>query len=117
MYKQFCKNLNNFIAINTLENEQVNLRLKYAIEILPLTDVESFLKYKLSDESEYLKLGNFIFDLSKFKQSYPSLEKFIWELWAYGFDSLPYENNQPCRDESLGEKVKIIDLMLSTHYF
>ena len=117
MYKQFCKNLNNFITINRLENSKENIRLKYAIEILPLSDVENYMKYRESDETKYIELGNFIFELSKYKQDYPSLEKFIWELWAYGFDSIPYEKKEHSIDEFLLEKVKIIDLMLSTHYF
>jgi len=117
MYKQFCKNLINFIAINSSENTQSNLRLKIAMEILPLTVVSNYLRHKETDEAQYTKLGNFIFELSKYKQNYPSLEKFLWELWAYGFDSIPYMENQSCVDEFFEEKVKLIDLMLSTHYF
>jgi hypothetical protein len=117
MYRQFCKNLNNFIYINELDNEPENLRLKNAKDILLLTDVKNFLKFKDTDAVKYQKIGNFIFELSKFKQSYPTLEKFLWELWAYGFDSVPYEENGIKVDEFLEEKVKLIDLMLSTHYF
>lgn len=117
MYSQFCKNLFNFININTQEGTPPNIRLKYAIEVMPLTDVKSFLKYKSTNEEKYREIGNFIFELSKNKCKYPSLEKFIWELWAYGFDIIPYNDNDGCADKYLDEKIKLVDLMLSTHYF
>lgn len=103
--------------MNEMLDEPKNLRLKNAEEILFLTNVESFLNYKDADEAMYKKIGNFIFDLENYKKVYPSLEKFIWELWAYGFDSIPYEGQNPFEDESFEEKVKMIDLLLSTHYF
>jgi hypothetical protein len=117
MYRQFCKNLNNFITINKSESDQENLRLKNAIEILPLANVEDFIKFKETDKIKYKRIGNFIFELSKYIKKYPSLEKFIWELWAYGFDIIQIEKNELYQDEFLDEKVKIIDLMLSTHFF
>lgn len=113
MYKQFCKNLHNFIKLN---QSVPNIRLQLAQEILFLTDVHEYIRLKESQNIKSKQISSFINQLELYKEKYPSIGKFIWELWAYGFD---IENDDEIKKESyqvLEEKAKLIDLLLSTQY-
>ncbi len=114
MYNQFCKNLENFIKLNEGHN---NVRVKIAKELLPLTDIALYNMHKDKQDDEYIRSSNLIYHLSKYNKIYSSLDKFLWELWAYGFDALPTENFSIESKLFLDEKAKLTDLMLSTHYF
>lgn len=117
MYNQFCRNLKNFIRINFHGNFDNSLRMKIAEDIIHLTDVEAYKVYKKRNDPLYRKIGEFIYILSKYKNKYPSLNRFIWELWAYGFDIIEPEDLQNHNIKHMDEKAKLVDLMLSTHYF
>lgn len=117
MYNQFCKNLKNYIRINSDIDSVNNLRLKIATDIIPLADVESYKACKKRNDPLYKEIGQFIYALSKYKKKYPSFDKFIWELWAYGFDIIETENSYHDKIKYMDEKAKLVDLMLSTHYF
>ena len=114
MYKQFCKNLRTFIEINEEEN---NIRLKIAEQLLPLTDIESYKLYKGKNDIKYIKTSNLIYSLSRYSKTYSSFNRFIWELWAYGFDSIAPEQSSENNDILVDEKAKLVDLLLGTHYF
>ena len=117
MYNQFCKNLKNYIEINSNINCVDSIRLKIAEEIIPLTDIESYKAHKKHNDPLYKEVEEFIYALSKYKKKYPSFDKFIWELWAYGFDTAQKESLHHDMIKYMDEKAKLIDLMLSTHYF
>ena len=117
MYNQFCKNLKKYIQINSDIDSVNNIRLKIAEDIIPLTDVESYKAYKKRNDPLYKEIGQFIFALSKYKKKYPSFDKFIWELWAYGFDIIKTEDPYHEKIKHMDEKAKLVDLMISTHYF
>jgi hypothetical protein len=120
MYNQFCKNLKNYIRINSdinPDNSDNNIRLRIAEDIIPLTDIESYKAYKKHNDPLYREIGQFIYALSKYKKKYPSFDKFIWELWAYGFDIIKTEDLYHDKIRYMDEKAKLVDLMLSTHYF
>ncbi len=112
MYKQFCKGLKRFIQLN---NQDDNLRLKIAEELLPLTDIASYRQSKSKNLSEYKKINELICNLSCYRDKYPFLVRFLWELWAYGFDW--NSNNLYNSDDTfMEEKIKLIDLTSGTHY-
>jgi hypothetical protein len=117
VYNQFCKNLKNYIRINSSINCVDSIRLNIAKDILLLTDVEAYKAYKECNYSLYLEIGKFIYTLSKYKEKYPSLNKFIWELWGYGFDLVETDSLHQDSINYMDEKAKLIDLILSTHYF
>ncbi|NMB97648.1 MAG: hypothetical protein GYA02_13735 [Clostridiaceae bacterium] len=117
MYSQFCRNLKNYIRINSHGNPDNSLRVKIAEDIIHLTNVEAYKTYKKRNDPLYKRIGEFIYILSRYKSRYPSLERFIWELWAYGFDIIETQNLRQHNIKHMDEKAKLVDLMLSTHYF
>jgi hypothetical protein len=100
MYDQFCRNVENYIKINTKSRSRLNT----AKELLPLTDMVSYQDHKEKRDKPYEDVGKLIYALKTFQKEYPRIKKFIWELWAYGFDAIE-------------EKIELIDLLLHTHYF
>lgn len=115
MYKQFCKNLDNFIKIN--ETVDDNYRLKIAKELKVLTNPRSYKELMKRKDSKYMYISNLIFRLHTYKHAYPSINKFLWELWGYGFDSIKFESMSIESEEKIQEKAKLIDLLLGTHYW
>jgi hypothetical protein len=116
MYNQFCKNLNNYMNIISDNDEYPNARKKIAETILPLADIKLYLENKQKNILYHKSVSNLIYSLSKYSAVYPSISKLIWELWAYGFDieSAPELESE---GNNLDEAAKLVDLMLSTHYF
>jgi len=116
MYKQFCRNLNYFISIMRSDDNVRNTRIKNAEALLPLLDIEIYRVYKNCGKEEYEIITNLIYDISRYSEEYPSLKKFVWELWAYGFD-IEQARGPVVKNYEEEEVAKIADLMLSTHYF
>lgn len=114
MYKQFCKNLNHFINIMGFDDKAA--RVRNAEILLQLTDVEKYRENKKTNKDRYIYISNLIYDISQYSDQYPSLKRFLWELWAYGFD-VEKRNEMVSRDYDADEIAKMTDLMLSTHYF
>ena len=117
MYRQFCKNLNNFININRGCDGQSNSRLAIAMQVLPISDISSYLEYKKNSDPRYFETSMLIHSLSQFNNVFPSIKKFIWELWAYGFDIEPLGDLNIAEPKDTHEMARIVDLLLSTHYF
>ncbi len=115
MYRQFCKNLENFIKINETDDE--NYRLKIAKELKGLTDPDLYKKAKESRDNRYMYISNLIFRIQAYQDKYPAIKKFLWELWGYGFDAVRFEDMDIESEEKIQEKVKLIDLLLGTHYW
>lgn len=110
MYKQFCKNLQYYISINP----KSGTRLDLAKDLLPLTDIMSYQIHKEKKDFVYHNIGTLITALELYREKHPCIGKFLWELWAYGFDPSETSANQiPFMDE----KAALIDLLLHTHYF
>ena len=117
MYRQFCKNLTNFININQRGDGKPNYRLDVALRILPIANINSYLEYKNINDPRYTEINSLLYSLSQFSDKYPSLKKFIWELWAYGFDVEQHDASRPRDCEDMDEIAKMVDLLLGTHYF
>lgn len=115
MYKQFCKNLNNFIQINQSNKE--SYRMKLAKDLKDLTKIDMYNKWKEENHYNYMKVSDFIYRLGRYKDKYPSIETFLWELWGYGFDAKEFSEIESEPEEQIEEKSKLIDLLLSTHYW
>lgn len=115
MYNQFCKNLNYYMNIIS-DTEGNSARKQIAEIILPLADINSYLKDKHENNLYYRKVSNLIYNISQFSDAYPSIRKFIMELWAYGFD-IEESQESEIEADNLREAAKLIDLLMSTHYF
>ncbi len=113
MYKQFCKNLHYYISINTKSQS----RLDIAKDILLLADIVSYQKHKEKRDIVYQNVGAFITALKSYQEKYPYIRKFIWELWAYGFDLIEINTEDAYKISFMDEKAQLIDLLLHTHYF
>ncbi len=111
MYEQFCKNIIHFLEINNEEN----YRSKLARELLVLSDVKKYKKWEEENSSKYIEASFLVYNLGMYKEMYPSLKNFSYELWAYGFDSLKLQDGH--RADEMYEKAKLVDLLLSTHYW
>lgn len=114
MYNQFCKNLTKFIKLN---QSYPNIRLKLAQEINFLVDVSAYSSLKERNDIKSKEIRNFISQLKNYSGKYPSISKFVWELWAYGFDVEDVEDIDQEPQDIMEEKVKLIDLLLSPQYF
>jgi hypothetical protein len=97
-------------------NESEDHRYKIGRDIEVLTQVDLYCQLKERNHMKYKEIANFIFEISKFQDQYPSIKKFVWELWGYGFDVEPFDVKRLSREE-IEEKVKLIDLLLGTHYW
>lgn len=115
MYRQFCKNLNHYMNIIS-GTEGNSSRKRIAEMVLPLADIGAYLESKQNNKSYSKKVSDLIYGISKFSGIYPSIEKLIWELWAYGFD-VGTSQDPEIQAEDLEEAAKLIDLLMSTHYF
>ena len=91
-------------------------RKQIAEIVLPLADIKSYLNSKQRNNLYYKKVSNLIYNISQFSRVYPSIDKFIWELWAYGFD-IEASPESEIKTDNLKEAAKLIDLLMSTHYF
>lgn len=116
MYRQFCKNLKYFLYIMGNGNGHKSARVKNAEVLLPLTEIDRYKEYKTDSSEAYVAITNLIYEISQYSVNNPVLKKFVWELWAYGFDIEP-PKEPSARNYDIGEVVKMADLMLSTHYF
>ena len=114
MYKQFVKNIENFIILNTKAGNTSNYRFEIAESLKNLTDVNKFLELKTVDIDKFNELSNVIWELENNIDKYPAFKVFSWELWGYGFDGKKCESSNK---ERLSEQLKTIDLLLSTQYW
>lgn len=114
MYRQWCKNLKNFVDFNS--TEQPGIRLKVAKELFILTDVGMYKKHKQNNSPVYWETNVLINRLKQYQDRYPSIRKFLWELWGYGFDVKEEIEIKTDNTEREEEKAKLIDLLYGTHY-
>jgi len=117
MYRQFCKNFHNYIKLLDAGGETPTARLKIAEKLRPLVDITAYEKYKNINIKKYRETGNLIYMLFSYRNKYPVFDRFLWDLWAYGFDMIEFPDTVANKDPDADEMVKLVDLMLSTHYF
>lgn len=116
MYRQFCRNLNNYLNIN----KSNSYRYKIGKEIELLTDVQLYSKLKKSSHIDYKKISNLIYQMRKYENENLVIKNFVWELWGYGFEVeklTDIENEIQEDEEDIREKIKLIHLLLGTHYW
>lgn len=112
MYSHFVRNMTCFFNINK-EHETPDYRYTLAKELEPLGDVNVFKNLESTNMESYKMLQGIIWAITNNAQRYPSFKSFAWELWGYGFDGVYY----PIEANELEEKLKMIDLLLSTQYW
>ena len=119
MYKQFCKNLKNYINLNQGDDYRANLGEELEI----LLSKEVFNKGKHLNNIKYQNMQNLIKIIANMDDM--KLNKFRWELYAYGFD-IDYENiigkeeNNRIEEnnkENNKDKLELIKLLLGTSYW
>lgn len=117
MYNQFTKNMNNFLLLNKNDehNKAPDYRYNLVKEMEPLVDIDKFNELKEKNSYHYKKLSTLIWEIKEHISKYPAFKTFSWELWGYGFDGEFY--NIDISKEELEEKLKLIDLLLSTQYW
>ncbi len=110
MYNKFSKSIDHFIELNIKEMDY-----RYALikEIEPLKSIVAFKKLESTQPEMYKQLQRLIWEISRNTDKYPSFEVLSWELWGYGFDGKYYDVDI----KNLEEKLKLIDLLLSTQYW
>ncbi|BEP29543.1 hypothetical protein [Helicovermis profundi] len=114
MYRQFVKNLENFLLINYKENESLNYRYKLVKSLNVLTDINKYNELQKTNIKKYNEISNIIWSLQENTDKYPSFKMFSWELWGYGFDG---KKEETLDKEKVDEQLKIIDLLLGTKYW
>ncbi|WZL73753.1 hypothetical protein QBE52_03185 [Clostridiaceae bacterium 35-E11] len=94
-------------------------RYKIGKELEVLTDLNLYNEFKKNKNKEYIMIAQLMQQMDNFTAKYPRIKNFLWELWAYGFEIGPSEH--AVEDEEVNrnikEKIKLIDLLLGTHYW
>ena len=114
MYRQFCKNLKNYHQLNNSDDSRSLL----GKELLIFLDKDNFDRMKENNSSQMKAIHRLLSLLNK--ENDQKCNKFLWELYAYGFDiSLEdlkkneyIENNEKDHD-----KIELIKLLLGTTYW
>jgi hypothetical protein len=114
MYKHFIRNLNNYLELNIggLSNDEFRMR---SVECLKaLSDIGTYHAWKECNPEKYKEVCHIIYEIEQNKKRYHSFETFAWELWGYGYDG---KKNNEYSKEMVEEQLKMIDLLLGTHYW
>lgn len=114
MYKLFCKNLKIFIDINKNGDFTNEFRLKITRPLIVMADLDLYNNSRSNCTSIYKEICNLVFEIESNSNTYPSFKAFSWELWGYDLDNKSY-----CvfPKEIVSEQLKLIDLLLSCHYW
>lgn len=114
MYKQFCKNLKNYLQLNDSDD----YRSLIGKELLILIDKEQFNTMKKNNNRQMKAINRLIHLLSTI--DHKKCNKFVWELYAYGFDiSLEKMNEKPCdmKNPKDVDRIELVKLLLGTTYW
>ena len=74
MYKQFVKNMDNFITLNNKVDNTSNYRFEIAESLKNLTDVNKFLELRTVDIDKFNELSNIIWELGNNIDKYPAFK-------------------------------------------
>jgi len=114
MYKQFCKNLKYYLQLNDSDD----YRSLVGEELMILIDKDQFNGMKKNNNSQMNDINRLIHLL--YRIDHKKCNKFVWELYAYGFDiSLEKMKENPCEMKSPKDvdKIELIKLLLGTTYW
>lgn len=109
MYNRFCKNYKVFCELN-----KGSYRAEIAKNIGYICDVKSFEMLKSKDYNKYLEVCNIIFNIEKNIKNLNRFETLSFELKGYGFYGI---KSEVFDSELLFEQLKLIELLLTTHYW
>ena len=114
MYKQFCKNLKHYNHLNNSDD----YRSLIGDELLIFLDKDNFNRLKQNNASQIKAIDRLLVLLNK--ENDRKCNKFLWELYAYGFDlSLEdiKKNESIVNNEKDRDKIQLIKLLLGTTYW
>lgn len=106
MYNHFCRCYNNFISIN-----EPSYRKDIALILEGLTDRQKFDDLIAKDDARAKELSHLIYLVSK--HDHPRMKTLSYELEGYGFGT----GNSSENLKQTGEQIKLIELLLTTHYY
>ncbi|MEA1975338.1 MAG: hypothetical protein U9N10_07225 [Bacillota bacterium] len=114
MYRQFCENLKNYHQLNN----STDYRSIIGEELLIFIDKNKFNTMKQNRDSEMNSINRLLNLIDK--ENDRKCNKFLWELYAYGFDiSLEAikENKHIVNNEKENDKIELLKLLLGTTYW
>jgi len=114
MYRQFCKNLNNYNQLNNSDD----YRSLIGNELIILLDKNKFNKMKNNNDIKMENIDRFFNIL--YNENNRKCNKFLWELYAYGFDiSLEKikKNQNVINNKKDIDKISLLKLLLGTTYW
>jgi hypothetical protein len=114
MYRMFCLSVNNYLEVNDYSIQNQDFRSKITESIKILADIDMYNKLKESKLPIIEEVENLVFQIGQKKDIFPSFNAFSWELEGYGFDKKQSEN---INEDVIFEQLKLIDLLLSCHYW
>jgi hypothetical protein len=114
MYSRFVKNFHNYMSLNKIDENFTDYRLSITKPIFGIADIKTLEFWKLNDPKLYEEAAHLLYEISKRKDRIHAFKAFSWELWGYGFDVAELE--LPLTDR-LEEQLKLIELLLGTHYW
>lgn len=80
MYKQFVKNMDWFLELNTNNDYSANYRFDLVKELEAIKSIEEFNELKYKDLNRYYKLSTIIWAINENIYRYPSFKVLSWEL-------------------------------------
>ncbi len=139
MYRMFCMSYLNYMKVNQYEAHQYGMhpgsnsssqdtpnrgqhcmepyrwfRLEITRPIGVLADFTLYSEIRNGGGELFLEVSNLIFAIQHSQDVFPSFRAFSWELRGYGFDA---EQHDGFPAEVIEEQLKLIDLLLSCHYW
>lgn len=107
MYNLFCSNYKNFKIIN-----EPSCRTAIVQVFDGLTDFETYNNWKQSNDPRYYEVCNLVNEIGK--ANHYAFETLFFELKMNGYNAI---SSNTCDKEILGEQIKLIALLLTTHYW
>lgn len=113
MYKNFCRNLKNYLEANKNgSNEEFRLKIIKPFKIL--ADIELYNKLSNKNLTEIKEVNNLVYEINKEKKTYHQFKQFSWDLWLADFKAIKSEKFDK---EIVNEQLKILKLLLGTQYW
>jgi len=113
MYKNFCRNLKNYIEINKNSSKE-EFRIKIIEPFKVLADIDLYHEIKGENSPRIQEVNNLVYQINKEKDKYHPFKQFSEDLWLCGFDS---EKSEAIDKSKIDEQLKILKLLLGTQYW
>ena len=119
MYRMFCKSYRNYMKVNRYETqscreESHDFRAAITRPIGVLADAALYAGIRKDRNDLLWEVGNLVHAIRQGQERFPSFRAFSWELYGYGFDAEPHDGFP---EDVLEEQLKLVDLLLSCHYW